>query len=242
MRDGSSRGGIAGILAPDVIAGLEDRAQHDPQGVLRSRRQHDLVRIAAQPARRQQMIGNRGAQLAAALGSPYVQVLGAEGAHAPAGKRPEALQRPFIDMRAAERQRALLRRLDRDPRLAGVVGAGGNARGDEGAGADGGDRKAVRDQPLIGRGDGVAAKAGLFCQRPLRRQRLAGFGDPACDGVAERLIEPVLRGGAFGDVRPVEVERKLGLAPRRRRIGRNFSHGIGTIADQIRRYNCLEPD
>jgi hypothetical protein len=41
-------------------------------------------------------------------------------------------------------------------------------------------------------------------------------------------------------VRPVKVERKLGLAPRRRRIGRNFSHGIGTIADQIRRYNFFD--
>ena len=237
MPDRSSRGGIAGILAPDLIAGLEDCAQHDPQGVLCSRRQHDLVRIAAQPSRRQQMIGNRGAQLAAAPGVAVLQVLGTEGAHAPAGKRPEALQRPFIDMRAAERQRALLRRLDRDVRLAGVVDARGNPRGDEGAGADGGYRKPVRDQPLIGRSDGVAAKAGLLCQRALRRQRLAGFCDPACDGVAERLIEPVLRGGIWRHVGSVEVERKLGLAPRRRRIGRNFSHGIGTIADQIRRYN-----
>jgi hypothetical protein len=65
-----------------------------------------------------------------------LQVLGTEGAHAPAGKRPEALQRPFIDMRAAERQRALLWRLDRDPRLAGVVDAGGNARGDKRTGTD----------------------------------------------------------------------------------------------------------
>jgi hypothetical protein len=105
MPDRSSRGGIAGILAPDVIAGFEDRAQHDPQCVLCSRRQHDLVRIAAQPARRQQMIGNRGAQLTAAPGVAVCEVLGAEGTHAPAGKRPEALQRPFIDMRAAERQR-----------------------------------------------------------------------------------------------------------------------------------------
>ena len=78
MPDGSSCGGIAWILAPDVIAGLEDRAQHDPQGVLRPRRQHDLVRIAAQPARRQQMIGDRGAQLATAPGVAVLQVLGAE--------------------------------------------------------------------------------------------------------------------------------------------------------------------
>ena len=240
MPDRSSRRGITGILAPDLIAGLEDRAQHDPQAMLRSRRQHDLVRIAAQPACRQQMIGNRGAQLAAAPGVAILQVLVAEGAHAPAGKRPEALQRPFIDMRAAERQRALLRRLDRDLGLACVADARGNARGDEGAGADGGYRKAVRDQPLIGRGDGVAAKTGLFCQRSLRRQRLAGFGDAARDGMAERLIEPVLRGGIWRHVGPVKVERKLGLAPRRRRIGRNFSHRIGTIADQIRRYNWFD--
>ena len=213
MPDRSSRGGIAGILAPDVIAGFENCAQHDPQGVLCSRRQHDLVRIAAQPSRRQQMIGDRGAQLAAAPGVAILQVLGAEGAHAPAGKRSEALQRPFIDMRAAERERALLRRLDRDPGLACVVGAGGNPRGDEGAGADGGHGKAVCDQSLIGRGDGVAAKTGLFCQRSLRRQRLAGFCDAACDGVTERLIEPVLRGGTWGHVGPVEVERKFDLAP-----------------------------
>src|SRR6266508_3143757 len=100
--------------------------------MLRSRRQHDLVGIAAQPARRQQMIGNRGAQLAAAPGVAVLQVLGTEGAHAPSGKRPEALQRPLIDMRAAERERALLRRLDRDPGLAWVVDARGNARSDEG--------------------------------------------------------------------------------------------------------------
>ena len=201
MRDGSSCGGIAGILAPDLIAGLEDRAEHDPQGVLRSRRQHDLVGIAAQPARRQQMIGDRGAQLAAAAGVAVVQVLGAERAHPSAGKGAEALQRPLIDMGAAERQRALLRRLDCDPGLARIIGAGGNARGDKSTGADGGHRKAVGDQPLIGRGDGVAAEAGLFGQRALRRQRLARFCDAAGDGVAERLIEPVLRGGALGDVR-----------------------------------------
>src|SRR5439155_20841606 len=101
------------------------------------------------------MIGNGGAQLAAAPGVAVLQVLVAEGTHAPAGKRPEALQRPFIEMRAAERERALLRRLDRDPGLARVVDAGGYARGDEGAGADGRYRKPVRDQPLIGWGDGV---------------------------------------------------------------------------------------
>ena len=117
MRDGFSRGGIAGILAPDLIAGLEDRAQHDAQAVLRSRRQHDLVGIAAQPARRQQMIGDRGAKLAAAARVAILQMLGAEGAHAPADKRPEALQGPLIDMGAAERQGALLRRFDDDLRL-----------------------------------------------------------------------------------------------------------------------------
>ena len=41
--------------------------------------------------------------------------------------------------------------------------------------------------------------------------------DAARDGVAERLIEPVLRGGAFGDMRPVEVERKLA-----RRVSRHL--------------------
>src|SRR3954464_2919221 len=125
------------------------------------------------------MIGNRGAQLAAAAGIAVVEMLGAEGAHTAAGEGPEALQCPFIDMGAAERERALLRWLDCDGRLAGVTGARGNTRGDEGAGADRGDRKAVRDQPLIGGGDGVAAKAGLLGQRPLRRQRLAGSSDAA---------------------------------------------------------------
>jgi hypothetical protein len=38
-------------------------------------------------------------------------------------------------------------------------------------------------------------------------------------------------------VRAGQVERQLDLARRCRRIGRNFSHGIGTIADQNRRYN-----
>jgi hypothetical protein len=126
-------------------------------------------------------------------------------------------------MRAAERKRTLLRRLDRDPGLARVAGAGRNPRGDEGTRANGGDGKPVRDQPLIGRGDGVAAKTRLLCQRALRRQWLSGFGDPARDGVAERLIEPVLRGRIRRHVGSVKVERKLGLAPRRR-IGRNFSH------------------
>jgi hypothetical protein len=53
-------------------------------------------------------------------------------------------------MRAAERQRALLRRLNDDLRPADVTDRGRNARGDEGAGADGRHGKPVRDQPFIG--------------------------------------------------------------------------------------------
>ena len=128
-------------------------------------------------------------------------MFGAEGAHPSPGKRPEALQRPFIDMGTAERQGALLWRLDDDLRLAGVIDAGGNARGDEGAGADGGHGKSVRDQPFIGRRDGVATKTGLPGKRAGWWQRFARSCDPACYGVAKRLIEPVLGGGAVRYVR-----------------------------------------
>ena len=118
------------------------------------------------------MIGDRSAKLAAAPGIAVVQMFGAEGAHPPPGKRPEALQGPFIDMGAAERQVALLRRRDGDLRLARIVDAGRNAGGDEGAGADLCHGKSVRDQPFIGRGDGVATEAGLLGERAGRRQRL----------------------------------------------------------------------
>ena len=57
-----------------------------------------------------------------------MQVLGAEGAHAAAGKRPEALQRPLVDVGAAERERRLLRRLDRDAGLARASLAGAGMR------------------------------------------------------------------------------------------------------------------
>ena len=202
MLDRLSCDRIAGILAPDLIAGLEDRAQHDPQAVLRSRCEHDLVRIAAQPSRGQQMIGNRSPKLAAAARIAVLQMFGAEGAHPSPGERPEALEGFFIDMGAAERQRALLWRRDGDPDLARVIGAAGNSCGDEGAGADPGHGKTVRDQPFVGRRDGVAAKACLFRQRAGRRQRFARLCDAACDGMAKRLVEPVLGGGAVGDVRP----------------------------------------
>jgi hypothetical protein len=86
MLDRLSRGWIAGILAPDLIAGFEDRAQHDAQRMLRSRRQHDLVRIAAQPARRQQMICDRGSEFAAAPRVAILQMLGSECAHPPPRK------------------------------------------------------------------------------------------------------------------------------------------------------------
>jgi hypothetical protein len=82
--------------------GFQDRAQHDAQRVQRARRQHDLIGIAAQPPRRQQMIGDRRTQLAAAAGIAIVQMLRAEGAHAPADKGPETLHRAGVDMGAAE--------------------------------------------------------------------------------------------------------------------------------------------
>jgi hypothetical protein len=150
MLDRLSRGRIAGILAPDLIAGLENGAQHDPQQMLRSRRQHDLVGIAAQPARREQMIGDCGAQFAAAPGIAVMKMLGPEGAQPSPGKRSEALHRAVVDQRASECEHALLRRLDGDLRLPGAIGPRRNACGDEGAGADGGHRKAVGNQPLIG--------------------------------------------------------------------------------------------
>ena len=141
-------------------------------------------------------------------------------------------------MGAAERQRIVLRRLDLDPRTSRRGGLRRDARGDEGAGAGGRHREAVGDQPLIGRGDGVTAEAGLPGQRTRRRQRLARLDQAADDRAAQRLIQPLLRGRARRHVGVGEVERQVGLAGRRlAQIGRNFSHGIGTIADQIGRYN-----
>ena len=129
-------------------------------------------------------------------------MFGAEGAHPPPGKCPEALQGPFIDMGAAERQIALLRRRNGDLRLARIIDPGGNAGGDEGAGADFCHGKTVRDQPFIGRRDGVATEAGLLGERAGRRQRLVRLCDAAGDGVAKRLVEPVLGGGSLRDMRP----------------------------------------
>ncbi|MGY4370162.1 hypothetical protein ACVW1A_006227 [Bradyrhizobium sp. LB1.3] len=120
----------------------------------------------------------------------------------------------------------------------GSAARAGDTRGDERAGADGGVGKAVGDQALIGGDDGVAPKAGLFGQRARRRQRLAGFHQAADDHLAQCLIQPVRRRGGGRDVRTGEVERQLGLGRRRDRIGRNFLHGIGTIADQTQGYNC----
>ncbi|MGY4332451.1 hypothetical protein ACVWWG_006868 [Bradyrhizobium sp. LB7.2] len=99
-------------------------------------------------------------------------------------------------------------------------------------------KPSVGDQALIGGDDGVAPKAGLFGQRARRRQRLAGFHQAADDHLAQCLIQPVRRRGGGRDVRTGEVERQLGLGRRRDRIGRNFLHGIGTIADQTQGYNC----
>ena len=172
--------------------------------------------IAAQPARRQQMIGDRRAQFAAAARVAVMQMLGAEA----------RIRRPAKDLkRCKARPSICVQPSDNVPCcgasmtilvFARAMDARRNARGDKCARADGSDRKSVRDQSLIGRRDGVAAKAGLFCQRARRRQRFAGFHDPADDGVAQRLIEPMLRGGTLGDMRAEKVERQLGLARRRR--------------------------
>ena len=210
-----SCGRIAGIFAPDLIARLEDGAQHDPQSVLGSRCQHDLVRIAAQPARRQQMVGNGGAKFAAASGIAVMEMIGAEGAHAPSDKGPEALQGAIIDMRAAERQCALRRSLDDDPGFAGAACLRRDARCDERARADDGDRKPVGDQSFIRRRDGVAAKTGLARKCPRRRQRFTGLDDAADDGVAKRLVEPVWRGRARRHMRPGKIQRQLGPSRRR---------------------------
>jgi hypothetical protein len=143
MPDESTGTGVTGVLAPDAVLRLEDGAQHNAQRVLRSRCQHDLVGIAAQPARRQQMVGDGGTKFAAASGIAVVQMIGSESAHAAPDKGTEALQGALIDMGAAERQRALRRGLDDDFGFAGAPCLRGDARRDEGAGADNGDRKPV---------------------------------------------------------------------------------------------------
>lgn len=125
MPDGVTRGGVAGVFAPDLVVWLQDRAQHDAQRVQRARRQHDLVRVAAQAARRQQMIGDGGTQLAAAAGIAIVQMLGPERAHAPPDESAKALHRALVDMGAAERERALRWSFDHDLRFFGSVARAG---------------------------------------------------------------------------------------------------------------------
>jgi len=65
--------------------------------------------------------------------------------------------------------------LDHDSGLAGTAGLRRDTHGNEGARACGGDRKSVGDQPLIGRRDSVAVKAGLAGEHARGRQRFAGF-------------------------------------------------------------------
>ena len=119
------------------------------------------------------MIGDRCAQFAAAARVAVMQMFATEGPHPPAGEGAKTLYGALVNMSAAERQRALPGRLDDDHRLVCGYGACGNARGDEGPRADGRLRKPVGDQTFVCRDDGVAPKAGLLCQRPRRRQRLA---------------------------------------------------------------------
>jgi hypothetical protein len=86
MLDGLPGRGIAGIFAPDLIVGLENAAQHDPQSVLRSRRQHDLVGVASQPSRQQKVVGDRSPKLAIASRIATVKMFSAECAHPPSCK------------------------------------------------------------------------------------------------------------------------------------------------------------
>lgn len=153
------------------------------------------------------MIGDCNAQLAAAARIAVVQVLGTEGAHAPADESAKALHRALVDMGAAEREGALLGRLDNHLLLLRCGGARRDPRSDEGAGTDGRFRKPVGDQALVSRDDRVTPKASLLCQRARRRQRLAGFDQAGDDHLAQRLVQPVRRGGAGGDVRAGEIER-----------------------------------
>ena len=86
--------------------------KNDPQSVHRSRCQHDLVGIAAQPSRRQQVVGDRDPKLATAPRIAIMKMLGAERAHPASRKGPEATQRLTVDVRAAKRQSAMLRLFD----------------------------------------------------------------------------------------------------------------------------------
>src|SRR5689334_18916902 len=127
------------------------------------------------------MIGNRRAQLAAAAGIAIMQMLGPEGAHAPADKGAKTLHRALVDMGAAKRERSLPGRLDYDLRTLRLSRARRNARRNERTGADGRLGKAVGDQTLIGGDDGVAAEAGLLRQRARWWQRLTRFDETGDD-------------------------------------------------------------
>src|ERR1700728_2118872 len=109
MLDRFAGRGIAGILAPDLVVSPKNGAQHDPQSVHRSRCQHDLVGIAAQPPRRQEVVGDRGPELATSPRIAIMQMLGAERAHPASRKGSEATQRLTVDVRTAKRQSAVLR-------------------------------------------------------------------------------------------------------------------------------------
>jgi len=112
-----------------------------------------------------------------------------------------------------------------------------DTRGDEGAGADPGIGKTVGDQSLIGGDHGVAAKAGLSGERARRRQRFAGLHQAGGDRLAKRLVQAMRRRRPERDMGTGEVERQFGPGRGGQGIGRIFSHGIGTIADQIGGYN-----
>src|SRR5689334_8928113 len=114
-------------------------------------------------------------------------------------------------MRATKSKRAALRCVDGDGLRRLAAGPRRDTPGDESAGADTGDGKTIGDQSFIGIGDGVALNAGLFGENTRRRQSLAGLGDAAGDGMAQRLIEPILRGRSFGDMSAREIERQLGF-------------------------------
>jgi hypothetical protein len=136
-----------------------------------------------------------------------MKMLGAERAHPASRKGSEATQRLTVDVGTSKRQSAVLRLFDDETGFWFSAHPRRNARRDKGARSDPGDGKSVGYQPLIGVGDGVATEADLFGQGARRRQRFAGFRDPADDGVTKRLIETVLRRGAWGDMGTEQIER-----------------------------------
>jgi hypothetical protein len=152
------------------------------------------------------VVGNRGPKLATSPGIAVVKMLGAEGAQPPPRKGPEAAQRLMVDVRASKGQCAARRLFDDEIGFPRPFHLRRNAGRDKRARSDPGHGKSVCCQPLVGVGDSIATEAGLFGQGARRRQRFAGFRDPADDGVTKRLIETVLRRRALVHMGTEQIE------------------------------------